>query len=210
MAKSPHDRFPTMADVDAALAPYDTDAELVPTRASEIHGQTASRATMTKVGTSTSLERQAREVSMARPLIMLLAALGLFWAVGSLVTMIGAVIRMARGPGQNLTGSEAVLISGGILFALITPILLGIRHLRRTIWDNSAKALDLSDRLKLPVIVGLVAYGLGSLLVRFIEIVVLRRAVGVAWPAWDVLLLLIGGGAALAALKLNEADRRRG
>lgn len=165
---------------------------------------------MTKVGTSTSLERQAREVGMARPLILLLSALGLFWVVGSLVTMIGAIIRMARGPGQNLTGSEAVLLSAGILFTLITPILLGIRHLRRTIWDNSVKALDLSERLKLPVVVGLVAYGLGSLLVRFIEVVVLRRAVGVAWPVWDILLMLIGASAAFGALRLNEADRRRG
>jgi serine/threonine-protein kinase len=44
--------------------------------------------------------------------------------------------------------------------------------------------------------------------VRFIEIVVLRRAVGVAWPAWDILLMLIGGSAAFGALKINEADRR--
>jgi serine/threonine-protein kinase len=210
MAKTPSDRFPSMADLDAALAPYDTDAELVHSGLLETPGQTAARITMTKVGTSTSLDRQAREVGMARPLIMLLSALGLFWVVGSIVTMIGAIIRMARGPGQNLTGSEAVLLSAGILFTLITPILLGVRHLRRTVWDNSVKALDLAERLKLPVVVGLVAYGLGSLLVRFIEIVVLRRAVGVAWPAWDILLMLIGGTAAFGALKINEADRRRG
>lgn len=210
MAKTPSDRFQTMADLDAALVPYDTDAELVHIGSPEAQGQTSARITMTKIGTSTSLEKQAREVSMARPLILLLSALGLFWVVGSLVTMIGAIIRIARGPGQNLTGSEAVLLSAGILFTLITPILLGIRHLRRTVWDNSVKALDLSERLKLPVVVGLVAYGLGSLLVRFIEVVVLRRAVGVAWPVWDILLMLIGAGATFGALRINEADRRRG
>jgi serine/threonine-protein kinase len=209
MAKSPADRYPSMADLDGALAPYDTEVDLMPAGSQESDGPTGTRLTITRMGTATSLERQAREVSMARPLIMLLSALGLFWVVGSLVTMIGAIVRMARGPGQNLTGSEAVLLSAGILFTLITPILLGVRHLRRTVWDNSVKALDLCDRLKYPVVVGLVAYGLGSLLVRFIEIVVLRRAVGVAWPAWDILLMLIGGGASLAAFKMNEADRKR-
>jgi serine/threonine-protein kinase len=209
MAKSPADRYQSMAELDQALQPYDGDAELVTTGGHEGAGQSPARVTITRVGTSTSLDKQAREVAMARPLILLLSAIGLFWVVGSLVTMIGAFLRIARGPGQNLTGSESVLLTAGILFTLITPLILGARYVRRSVWNNSVKAVDLADRLKIPVTVGLIAYGLGSLLVRFIEVVVMRRAVGVAWPVWDILLLLIGAGAAGAALKMSQDERSR-
>lgn len=211
MAKSPSDRYQSMADFHADLAPYDTgEAELVHVPPSgSPSGVSSAKATIARPGTVGSLERQAREVSMARPLIMLLSALGLVWVVGSLVTMIAAVMRITKGDGQNLTGSESVLLISGVLFTLITPMLMGIRYVRRTVWANSVKAVDLADRIKTPVIVGLVAYGLGALLVRFIEVVLLRRAVGVAWPLWDILLLVIGGGAAGGAFLMDESERNK-
>jgi serine/threonine-protein kinase len=211
MAKSPNDRYPSMAELEADLAAYDTlDAgERTQATPSLVPGRSMpAKTAVSRPGTSASLERQTREVSMARPLILLLSALGLVWVVGSLVTMVGAILRLMRGEGQNLTGSESVLLIAGILFALLTPLWLAVRHLRRVIWDNSVKAMTLAERLKAPVVVGFVAYGLGSLAVRFIEIVLIRRAAGVAWPVWDVLLVLIGASAAAGAFKLDEDDRK--
>ncbi len=212
MSKEPVDRYQSIADFDAALAPWDSEVSLLPAQ-----GQSGGHLDEPKSNvrltvapaTMASLERQAREVSMARPLIVLLSSLGLLWAFASLINMIAAIIRISRGPGQNLLGSESALLVGGLLLALLTPILLGIRYIKRTVWVNSVKSLDLSNRLQLPVIVGLVAYGFASLLVRFFEITLLRRATGIAWPVWDILLLLVGGGATAAAFRMNEADRFR-
>lgn len=212
MSKEPVDRYQSIADFDAALAPWDSEVSLLPAQ-----GQSGGHLDEPKSNvrltvapaTMASLERQAREVSMARPLIVLLSSLGLLWAFASLINMIAAIIRISRGPGQNLLGSESALLVGGLLLALLTPILLGIRYIKRTVWVNSVKSLDLSNRLQLPVIVGLVAYGFASLLVRFFEITLLRRATGIAWPVWDILLLLVGGGATAAAFRMNEADRLR-
>jgi hypothetical protein len=61
--------------------------------------------------------------------------------------------------------------------------------------------------LRRPVVVGLCAYGFGSLLVRLIESVLLRRAVGVAWPMWDVLLLAIAAMASAGAYLFFNGDR---
>ena len=147
---------------------------------------------------------------MARPMISLLLALGIFWAAGSLLTTAAAVVRMLRGGGStaNLTATESVLMVLGVTLALASPIVFLIRHVKRTVWGNTIRAIELLGRIRRPVVVGLCAYGFGSLLVRLIESVLLRRAVGVAWPVWDILMLVIGASAAFAAHKLLEAERK--
>ena len=70
------------------------------------------------------------------------------------------------------------------------------------------KAVDLSARVRGPVVVGLCAYGFASLVVRLIEAIVLRRAVGAAWPVWDVLLFLIAVAAAVVAFGYQQNARR--
>jgi serine/threonine-protein kinase len=129
---------------------------------------------------------------------------------GSLITLVAAIVRLARGgtASDNLTGFEAALLSLGISFTLITPAILGIRHVSRVVWSNSMKAVDLADRLRRPVMVGLCGYGFASLLVRVIEAVALRRAAGVAWPVWDILMFLIGAAGATGAYLLFQSERR--
>ena len=48
---------------------------------------------------------------------------------------------------------------------------------------------------------------LATLLMRVLESVFLRHAVGVAWPWWDVLLLLIGVGAVVGAFMMAQAEK---
>ncbi len=127
-----------------------------------------------------SLNKQVRTVAMARPMIVVLGALGMFWAAGNLVMAITAVLRIIKGSGarDNLEPGEAILLVLGISFTLLTPLILVIRWLSKTVWANSVKSLELSDTLRRPVLVGLSAYGFASLLVRLIEAVLLRHAVG--------------------------------
>lgn len=210
MAKEPQDRFQTMEELDAELALYDTgeDEPKEPAPPGALGPPRQSLPSAPRPAPTMQL-RQAQQVSMARPLILLLSALGLFWITGSLITLVTGIIRLSRGgsAGDNLTGLEAVLLSSGIGFALITPAVLGARHVRQTVWNNSMKAVDLAERMRVPVMVGLCAYGFTSLLVRVVEGVVLRRAAGVAWPAWDVVLVGIGAVGALGAHLLLRNGR---
>ncbi len=70
------------------------------------------------------------------------------------------------------------------------------------------KSVELAEKLRRPVLVGLSAYGFASLLVRLLEGVLLRHAVGVAWPWWDVLFLfVVGAVAAMGAFIVAEAEK---
>jgi serine/threonine-protein kinase len=208
MAKRPEDRYQSMAELDADLAPYEPgaiDAGLL----SSLTPDGLMRATDAAQKRTGSLHRQVRLVSMARPTILILGALGLFWSAGSLVLAITAIIRILKGGGakDNLTGQEAVLLLLGVTFTLLTPIILLVRWLSRTVWVNSVKAVDLAEKIRGPVLGGLVAYGFATMLVRILDAVLLRRAAGVAWPWWDLVLLVIGGIAAAGALLVDELDR---
>jgi serine/threonine-protein kinase len=208
MAKRPQDRYASMAELEAELAPWDSgEGELAV--AQQQHGQ--SQVPSLVASRTSSADQRSRAVSMARPMVMILGGLGLFWAAGSLMTLIAAVVRLARGGGAtaNLTGSESAFLIVGFVFALLTPTILVVRYVRRKIWDNSAKAMELSERLYRPVVTGLCTYGFGTLLIRLLEGVILRRAVGVAWPVWDLLLFVFGLAAAGGAYALQEEERRR-
>ena len=209
MAKRPQDRYASMAELEAELAPWDVGDGDGDSAVAPQHGHSAIPA-LVAPRNSSAVER-ARAVGMARPMVVILGGLGLFFAAGSLMTLITAVVRLARGGGAaaNLTGSEAAFLIVGFVFALLTPTILVVRYLRRKIWDNSAKAMELSERLSRPVITGLCAYGFGTLLIKLLEDVLVRRAVGVAWPVWDLLLFVFGIAAAGGAFALQEEERKR-
>jgi hypothetical protein len=136
-------------------------------------------------------------------MVVILGLLGVLSIAGMLVMAITGILRAVKGvgPRDNLELGEAVLLVLGVTFTLLTPVILAVRWLVRTVWGNSVKAVELADQLKGSVLVGLSAYGFGALVVRLIESVVLRHAVGIAWPFWDLALFVIGavgtGGAYL-------------
>ena len=214
MAKRPQDRYASMAELDDELAAYepgDGDPTMMSLALARPPAGGSGRLTSSELVRSASMGRQVRTVAMARPMILLLGGLGLFWVAGSLILAITAVIRLLKGGGAraNLEAVDAALLILGIGFTLLTPTILLGRYLTRTIWGNSVKAVDLAEKLRRPVMVGLAAYGFGMLLVRVLESVLLRHAVGVAWPWWDLLMFLVGGAAAGGAYAMAEAEKPR-
>jgi len=211
MAKRPQDRYESMTELDEELAAYEPGGDTTLLTIPAAHGQAWMKATSSEMVRTSSLHRQVRTVSMARPLILLLGALGLSWAAGSLIMAITAVVRILKGSGarDNLEPGEAILLILGVAFTLLTPLIWAGNWLAKTVWNNSVKSVELAETLRRPVLVGLSAYGFASLLVRLVESVLLRHAVGVAWPWWDVLLFLIGGAAATGAFVVAHAEKPR-
>jgi serine/threonine-protein kinase len=210
MSKRPEDRHGSMAELDADLAAYEPGEDT--TLLSLPNSGAWQRATGSEMVRSASLEKQVRTVAMARPLILLLGGLGVFWAAGSLILAITGVIRLAKGGGAraNLEVVDAALLTLGVLFTMLTPAILAGRHLARNVWGNSMKAVELADRVRVPVLVGLSAYGFATLLVRLLESVLLRHAVGVAWPVWDLVLFVVGGVAAVGTYAVTVLEKPRG
>jgi serine/threonine-protein kinase len=200
-----------MAELDEDLAAYEPGGEstLLGLQAPASQSGAWTRATGTEHSRSGAMTRQLRTVSMARPMIVVLGSLGVFWGAGTLVMAITGVLRALKGvgPRDNLELGEAVLLTLGVTFTLLTPIILAIRALAKTVWGNSVKAVELAETLRRPVLVGLSTYGFASLLVRLIESVLLRHAVGVAWPFWDVVLFAVGAIGAAGAYLVAVAEK---
>jgi serine/threonine protein kinase len=196
MAKNPDERPQSMAELDAALSLYDIE----PPAAEGLARPRERKPSMVEI-------REHQRVSNARPMFLVVGSAGAFWAVGSILTMVVALMRLARGGYSTftVTGSEVVLIFLGTLLVLAAPAFLLVRHLQQKFWSNTAKTVDLVERVVPPILAGLGAYGFGSLLVRFLETVMIRRALSMAWPVWDVLLALVGIAAAVGVYRSKGA-----
>jgi tRNA A-37 threonylcarbamoyl transferase component Bud32 len=201
MSKDPRERHPRIEDLDADLAEFDASDALVP-------------ATMASAGMApASVAKSSMPVELARPTILLMGGLGMFFVLGSILGLVTGVVRLARGAGAaaNLTSFEGVILLVLLTLALSTPAIVAALHVKKQIWANSNRAVQLAESLQRTVVAALVTYGAGSLFVRLLESVILRRAAGVAWPAWDVVLSLVSIAAGVFALFtiLGETRRRR-
>jgi len=201
MAKEPSERYATMADFDADLAPWDPDSE----RTSR---ETRSTATPARTMMSSSMEQKSQALRMAWPMIFTLTTVGAIWVLGSIVTTIAALIRLFRG-GTDLNGTEAALLFFGAFFVLLTPLALFGRHLWKNVRHNRMREIEMSERLRTPVVVALCGYGFATLLVRLLEVAVVRSAVSWGWPVWDLLLFVIAVIGATGAYLLVEAEKKR-
>jgi serine/threonine-protein kinase len=201
MAKRAGDRHASVDELSAELAPYDPgEAALAP----------AGGAGAPAAGALARGGAADRRVSLARPLIVLLGAVGVSAAATGVAAAVAGIMRLTGGGGAaHITGTEATFLVVGLACALLLPVILAARHVRRRIWGNSARAVALAERLARPVAVGLCAVGFAELLIRFMETVVLRGAAGLAWPVWDLLLFVMGGVAAAGAYVMHAAELKR-
>jgi serine/threonine-protein kinase len=197
MSKRADDRYQSLRELEHALAPYDDPAR-----------STGRALALSSPGSALHSAGGADlDAASARPAAILFGALALFLGIGGLLTLVSGLVRVVRGSGAdaNLSGGEAAALVLLVIAALTAPIVLLVLHVKKTAWDNTARVLDLAQILRTPVLVGLSAYGFGSLLVRVIETVLLRRAVGASWPVWDLLMVLFAAGATGAVVRLRRS-----
>jgi len=201
MSKDPAERHQRIEDLDADLADFDASDTELPT-------------VLANPGSALAMAPKSNmPVELARPTILLMAALGMFFVLASILSLVTGIVRLARGAGAaaNLTSFEGIILLVLLTLALLTPAIVAALHVKKQIWANSNRAVQLAESLQRTVVAALVTYGAGSLFVRVLESVILRRAAGVAWPAWDVVLSLVAvaaGGFALFTI-LGETRRRR-
>ncbi|TPV95336.1 MAG: serine/threonine protein kinase [Myxococcales bacterium FL481] len=158
MAKDPADRFPSIAALADALAPYDPDEGV----SIELPGRAQTQIAQTGPADRETTARTAR---------LRLAALSVVgslwvWLVGS--TLAAATLRALWGTGTQPSGREMALLMCVVLAALVTPTIIVGRRLRTEVWPNTARVLKLADRLRLPVLATLATYGGCALLIRVV------------------------------------------
>jgi len=232
MAKDPRDRYQTSAELDLALVAFDVmgepDAPLTSTGAVSNRGSASVRRSSSAIaaprpglergleatartmmagigGAPESAELAATEARSARPTIVLVGAgLGL-WLVGGAVDALAGIVRYLHA--MELTLTEAMLVFFGILFILATPAVMFVLRVRRSVWPNSVKAVELASDLRRTAAAALVTYGALALFFRAVFTVLLRDSVSLAWGLLDTAMFAASAVGALIAGGLGPLAR---
>ncbi len=211
MARSPNERFSSMRELDAALAPF-AEPEIVQALrvASLPEVANALLPVESRRGTDAG---EARGVRRRTAWWIFLGCLML--VLGFTSAAVGMVELFA--PGRVLLPTELLLVALGVLGSAITPAILVVRYLRKRYWNNSAKMLSLLATIRGPVLAALAVYGVIALLARVLDamsdhlgaaVVPAVNASGwIGWAPFAFGIALVGAtGAALRHALLSRGN----
>jgi len=188
MARKKEDRYQTMTALREALEPFASMDDRV---------DAASGKKSTGHDLRALLQADARAVSLARPRLLLLGLLAVMLLVVGLASGLPSV-ELLTGT-LRFTRIEIVLALLAITGTLLTPGFLLMRFVRKTVWNNHARVLELLETVRGALFWAIVSYGIGSLLVRFLADVAGRfsmlppigRFAHSGWAGWNLLLLVV-------------------
>jgi serine/threonine protein kinase len=188
MSRRREERYQSMADLRRALEPFALVEGVQMLDPVSVRSAQSSRL---------RLDIDARTVSTARPRLLMYSALALALLIAGLSSTLPA-IELVTGK-LNFTKSEAALFLLGVLGTLLTPTLLLVARVRRTVWGNHARVLGLLESVRGVLLAAVLSYGLAALLVRFLDDVVARfftlgmlgQEQARGWAGWNLLFLVI-------------------
>ncbi|HSQ65983.1 MAG TPA: serine/threonine-protein kinase, partial [Polyangiaceae bacterium] len=195
MAKAPEDRYQSMEDLEAALEPFDLGPVAGPgpgaglaTRqgptlvtARNVHAADPTARTMMAASATASGDA----AKLSRPTIIL-STLGLtLWLACGLVDAIGGLVRATRD--GDLTSVEVVLLMTGCGIIVLSGAVYFAVHIRKKVWGNSVRALELSTDLRRTFFGAFVTYAFVTLGARLAMTVIMRQSSVMSSGAWDVL-----------------------
>jgi len=188
MAKQPHERYRSMLELDAALAPFDQPGARP---AAEYIARESEPAAAPHMNTLIKLEawlRKNPQPERARSGLVLFSIAAACVATAGLLDATTSAIRWIRGS-VTLTASEIVLAALLTFGVLITPALAWVRFVRARVWPSSPRAVDVLMRLKRVLVATLVTYATGALGLRLTGAALRSDPTDVlAWPGWGVVL----------------------
>ena len=225
MAKEARDRYQTMAELEKALAAFDDTGRAMvlghgphnpgsgpPQDLSASRAHQAFEIARRMFAASTPPPQHSATLArVARPTITVASAVLGTWLVGGTTAALAGLVRVLHD--GEITLTECVLLVVGCLFAAATPVALYVLHVKKVIWPNSVRALQLASDLKRTATAALVTYGGFSIVARIAHTVMWRSSKGLASGWWDIVLFLMSIVAAVtvggfAPLVRNMRRRR--
>jgi hypothetical protein len=215
MAKDPKDRYQSMAELDRELAGFDPELLSRPSAApppeSSIPPDPKAKTVVKRLSprqVRAAMEQTQQSVRVARPGLLAFSGLGFAWLVANVAVAVGGVIRLSRGETSDLSQVEAVLSILGVTAALVTPLVLWIRHLARDVWPSTPKSLELMARLRGTVLYSAAAYGIAALTIELAFAVVERRSALVARPVWALFTFTVAIATAIITWLMLQARKK--
>jgi serine/threonine-protein kinase len=207
MAKDVRDRYQTMLDLERALAtalgeqqrtslPVPGGMSVPPAAGNEeqlsitASGRAFDMAKAMLAGPSGQNAMQiAKDARLARPTIAATSGvLGAWFVFGTTDALAGLVRVLHDG---EITTTECVLLVVGCLVAASTPVALYVMHVKKVIWPNSVRAVQLAHDLKRTASAALVTYGGLAITSRIIYSVFARHSKVLSSGVWDIVFFLV-------------------
>jgi hypothetical protein len=190
MAKDPDQRYQTMAELRDALLELDlgdASGDLDIDRSGAAH---------TRLMVPHSGQNRAVDMKHARARFVGYSALSLALVFASASAALGGSIVLALGA-WPLTRMETLLTLLIVVGTLLTPSLLSFRWLRKHVWGDTARVVEVLGSLRRAVNAGMFTYGICALAWLFIDDVLvhfvdtrLATGSGLHWPGTALFLLL--------------------
>ncbi len=203
MSKEARDRYQTMSELEKALAVFEDGGRgtalervhhnMVADAPGDLGKSSTHRAfdlAQQMFAASTPPPGQSGTLArVSRPTITVASAVLGAWLVGGTTAALAGLVRVLHD--GEITLTECVLLVVGCLFAAATPLALYVLHVRKVIWPNSVRALQLAGDLKRTATAALVTYGGLSILARIGHTVFWRSSKGLGSGWWDIALFLV-------------------
>jgi serine/threonine-protein kinase len=211
MAKDPRERYQSMSDLDTALVPFDEDKpqSLPKIRLPSVpeSGPETTARTMFAGSSKTLSSEPSRK--MSRPAIVMLSVVAFVWFVCGFVDGLAGIVRHFHA--GELTATESLLLVLGSVLAATTPAVLFTLYVKKSVWPNSVKAMELASDLKRTVIAALLGYGLAAFATRVVYTVFLRDSRELDAGVWDAAFFaasalgsIFGGGSGPIARRIRR------
>jgi serine/threonine-protein kinase len=214
MAKDARERYQTMADLDAALAPFDKEkaASLPSIRAPALGAPVPDSSPATTARTMLASLTDAHAPAaprMSRPSIILLGILAFVWLVSGFVDGLAGIVRHFHT--GEVTATESILLVLGSVLAATTPAVMFALYVKKSVWRNSVKAMELASDLRRAVVAAFLGYGVAAFATRVVYTVFLRDSHALDAGLWDASFFVasavgaaVGGGAGPIARRIRR------
>jgi serine/threonine-protein kinase len=209
MAKEPSERLQNMAELDAALAAFDTsDSPTVisaPIPSSRTDDAQAKTVLASDAATLLGITRTA---SRARPALVGYTLIGVIGIYAMVVDGVLAAVRLGD-PTRAPTSAEvtlALFVSGAVLAA---PLILWLRWMTKSVWKSTPRAIDAATRARRALTLGAATYAIATIGIHLFELGVRQSPTGIAWPLWSLVALVLAGLIAICSWFLPKMLARR-
>ena len=203
MARNPAERYQDMAAFEQALSAFEAESLARPVESIAPPVPTRQDANARR-----TLHESDADVLAARPRLVLftLAAAALMISAA-----IGAISGIEFATHYRFSRVELELLSLAIVGSALTPALLWVLLVRRSVWENSSRVLALLSQVRAAVIAGISTYGFAFLALHVIDDFAVRLsqgsglpAMGTSWPGWSLLLPLMALNASVTVVWLRR------
>jgi len=201
MAREPAERYQDMSAFEQALGAFEAESLARPI-------ESIPPPVPTKQDPSARRSRRDTDADVlaARPRLALFTLAAAVLMISSAISAISGVEYATH---YRFSRVELELLSLGIVGSSLTPALLWVLRVRRTVWENSSRVLALLGQVRAAVIAGVATYGLAFLTLHVIDDFGVRLsgglpAMGATWPGWSLLLPVAALNASISIVWLRR------